>query len=194
MPRLTESQVKNLERYIAEGGGVGVFLGPKVDPVAYNKLMHRERRRLLPRPLAARTDQAADRGREAARGRSSLSKQILLRDSRGQELTPRSAASTPTTAATSRRPATSSASSSSRTSTALADPRLGQVARGPVRPGDSSACRTTRRSRLRGAARRLAHQGCPRRYGEPKFEKYRAAVDEQFDEDSLAVRHRGRRR
>ena len=42
VPRLTESQIKNLENYVREGGGVGIFLGPKVDPVAYNKFMYRD--------------------------------------------------------------------------------------------------------------------------------------------------------
>ena len=80
VPRLTESQVKNLERYIDEGGGVGVFLGPKVDPVAYNNLMHRDGAGFFPAPLALEPTKPLSEDEKRART-FILSKQILLRDS-----------------------------------------------------------------------------------------------------------------
>ena len=178
VPRLTESQVKNLERSIAEGGGVGVFLGPKVDPVAYNNLMHRDGAGFFPAPLALEPTKPLSEDDKRART-FILSKQILLRDTRSK-LTPRSADSTPTSAATSRRPATSSASSSSRESSSTGRSRASASGARTARFRRSSACRTTHLSRSWNRARDSLIKAVHARYGEPKFEKYRAAVDEQF--------------
>ena len=83
-PRLSESQVKNLEGYVRDGGGVGIFLGPKVDPVAYNKLLYRDGEGLFPALLANEatkppTEEEKERARTGA-----LIQQILVRDSKAK--------------------------------------------------------------------------------------------------------------
>ena len=52
VPRISKSQAENLDRYVREGGGVGVFLGPRVDPKAYNELLYRNGEGFFPAPLA----------------------------------------------------------------------------------------------------------------------------------------------
>ena len=43
VPQLNKGAVDNLERFVKDGGGVGVFLGPDVKPDAYNDLMFRKK-------------------------------------------------------------------------------------------------------------------------------------------------------
>ena len=162
-----------------------MFLGPKVDPVAYNKLMHRDGAGFF--PVAARRSKPTKPLTEDEKrtGRSSSPSRSCSATARPR-LTRRSAASTPTSAATSskdrdierfflflrHRPA-------------LADLAPRQVARGPVGPGDSSACRTTRRSRSWNRGSDSLMQGRPRSSTASRSSRSTAtAVDKQLDEDS----------
>src|SRR5690606_28261170 len=49
--RLTEEAAVRLERYVAAGGGVGIFLGDQIDPEIYNRILYRDGRGLLPAQL-----------------------------------------------------------------------------------------------------------------------------------------------
>lgn len=49
--RLTEESVARLEKYVAGGGGVGIFLGDQVDAEIYNRLAYRDGKGLLPAQL-----------------------------------------------------------------------------------------------------------------------------------------------
>ncbi len=48
---LSPVQAANLESYVKEGGGVAFFMGPLVNPVAYNKNLYREGKGVFPVPL-----------------------------------------------------------------------------------------------------------------------------------------------
>jgi len=62
VPELSETAVANLEAYVREGGGLGVFLGGKVKPEAYNKLIYKDGLGLMPVPLPAKaTEEPKDR-------------------------------------------------------------------------------------------------------------------------------------
>lgn len=50
--------IKNLERYVQEGGGVAFFMGPKVQPGEYNRLLWRDGQGMFPAPLEARPTEA----------------------------------------------------------------------------------------------------------------------------------------
>jgi hypothetical protein len=51
VPSLTDAAVKNLETYVANGGGCGFWLGPQVKPDEYNKGLYRNGEGLFPVPL-----------------------------------------------------------------------------------------------------------------------------------------------
>ena len=54
VPSLTEQAVKNLETYVANGGGCGIWLGPLLTSdkqELYNKLLYRDGNGMLPAPL-----------------------------------------------------------------------------------------------------------------------------------------------
>ncbi|MCS6865657.1 MAG: BatA domain-containing protein [Gemmataceae bacterium] len=53
VPTLSEAAVANLEKFIRNGGGVGVFLGPNVKPEDYNLRMYRGSAGFFPFPLPA---------------------------------------------------------------------------------------------------------------------------------------------
>ena len=53
VPTLSEAAVKNLERYVSDGGGVGMFLGPDVKPDDYTGRMYRGGAGFFPVPLPA---------------------------------------------------------------------------------------------------------------------------------------------
>ena len=53
VPELKKAQAENLERFIAGGGGVGVFLGPKVNAEKYNDELYRGGTGFFPVPLPA---------------------------------------------------------------------------------------------------------------------------------------------
>ncbi|MBI3411722.1 MAG: BatA domain-containing protein [Planctomycetes bacterium] len=48
---LTDKQLANLEAYVKEGGGLGVFLGPQVNPAFYNKKFYNQGKGVFPAPL-----------------------------------------------------------------------------------------------------------------------------------------------
>jgi hypothetical protein len=49
-----EKGIKNLEQYVQNGGGVAFFMGPKIQPGEYNRLLWRDGQGLFPAPLDAR--------------------------------------------------------------------------------------------------------------------------------------------
>lgn len=51
VPTLSEAAVKNVEKFVSEGGGVGLFLGPNVKPEDYNNRMYRGSQGFFPVPL-----------------------------------------------------------------------------------------------------------------------------------------------
>lgn len=61
VPDLSEAAVKNLEGYVREGGGLGIFLGAKVKPEAYNKLLYKDGEGLMPVPLPSKPTDAKER-------------------------------------------------------------------------------------------------------------------------------------
>jgi hypothetical protein len=72
--------LRNLEKYIQDGGGVAFFMGPRIDPGEYNRLLWRDGAGLFPVPLDARpTDAKGDPGERIMRA---LSQQpsIYIRD------------------------------------------------------------------------------------------------------------------
>src|SRR5262249_15273634 len=48
VPKLNPEQLKNLEKYVADGGGLAVFMGPLVDTKFYNDKMFSKGKGLLP--------------------------------------------------------------------------------------------------------------------------------------------------
>ena len=55
VPRLDEPEVGALESYVQQGGGLGVFLGPRVQREFYNQRLYRDGEGLLPAPLNVAT-------------------------------------------------------------------------------------------------------------------------------------------
>ncbi len=51
VPRLDEPEVAALENYVTQGGGLGIFLGPRVQKPFYNERLYRDGEGLLPVPL-----------------------------------------------------------------------------------------------------------------------------------------------
>jgi hypothetical protein len=51
VPRLTELQLVGLSRFVNDGGGVLIFLGPRTDPAFYNEQLYRDGQGLLPARL-----------------------------------------------------------------------------------------------------------------------------------------------
>ncbi len=51
VPRLDEPEVAALENYVEQGGGLGVFLGPRVQKTFYNERLYRDGEGLLPMML-----------------------------------------------------------------------------------------------------------------------------------------------
>ena len=84
VPQLSESQVRKLEAYIQQGGGVGVFLGPRVNREAYTRLMFREGQGFF--PVELRSDPTPPPSEEQRLLRSlSLSKRILVREASARQ-------------------------------------------------------------------------------------------------------------
>ncbi|MBA4189635.1 MAG: hypothetical protein C0467_16745 [Planctomycetaceae bacterium] len=79
IPQLSKSQVDNLERYVREGGGVGVFLGPNVNVEPYNNLLYRKGEGFLPFPLPPEPTPPLTKEQKKKRD-DTLAKRILLRD------------------------------------------------------------------------------------------------------------------
>jgi len=81
VPQLTSDiQVKNLERYIREGGGVGVFLGPAVKPEAYAKMLYKNGEGFFPFPMEDKPTEPLSDAAKTLRSYT-LAKRLLLRDS-----------------------------------------------------------------------------------------------------------------
>ena len=59
--RLEDSAVKALEAYIAAGGGVGVFLGPRCSPTFFNEKLYRGGEGFFPVPLTGQQALFVDR-------------------------------------------------------------------------------------------------------------------------------------
>lgn len=51
VPGVSEEAAKNLERYVRDGGGVGFFLGPDVNPREYTERLYRNGEGVFPVPL-----------------------------------------------------------------------------------------------------------------------------------------------
>jgi Aerotolerance regulator N-terminal len=79
IPSLTEPEANQLERYVREGGGVGIFLGDKVAPEAYNKLLYRGGDGFFPVPLPASFTEPLSEAEKEKR-KFSFSKRVLIRD------------------------------------------------------------------------------------------------------------------
>jgi len=63
-----EKGIKNLEKYVQGGGGVAFFMGPKIDPTEYSRLLWRDGQGLFPVPLDSRpTDAKGDPGERIMR-------------------------------------------------------------------------------------------------------------------------------
>ena len=59
--RLDQSAIRALERYVAEGGGVAFFLGPRCDSRFINESLYRRGEGLFPLPLAGEAELPVDR-------------------------------------------------------------------------------------------------------------------------------------
>ncbi len=79
IPQLTENQIKHLEQYAREGGGVGMFLGADVKPDAYTNLLYRKGEGLFPFPLPNTFTEAPTFEAKLKRT-TSFAKRILIRD------------------------------------------------------------------------------------------------------------------
>ncbi len=76
VPALTPKQLASLEKYVRQGGGVGFFLGPLVDPVHYNEQLYANG--LFPVPLEEKYFPA--RGQKELPAEYTGRPQLLLRD------------------------------------------------------------------------------------------------------------------
>lgn len=79
VPQLSETQVKRLEGYIREGGGVGVFLGKDVRSQNYNTEMYRDGAGFFPVPLPAMPSDPISQAAKDRRARA-FSKRVLVRE------------------------------------------------------------------------------------------------------------------
>ena len=79
LPQLSKSQVENLERYVKEGGGVGIFLGPNVGVEQYNNLLYRAGAGIMPFPLPTEPTPPMTKEQKEKRDRT-FAKRILVRD------------------------------------------------------------------------------------------------------------------
>lgn len=80
LPELKKTQAEKLERYVREGGGVSLFLGPKVLPEAYNEQLYRSGEGFFPVPLPTTgpTQLLSDELKQ--KRRNVWAKKILVRD------------------------------------------------------------------------------------------------------------------
>jgi hypothetical protein len=79
VPTVSEPASKNLENYIREGGGVGVFLGPDVRPGDYNKNLYADGNSWFPVPLPEKPSESLSEDQQLMK-RFNLQKKIMLRD------------------------------------------------------------------------------------------------------------------
>jgi hypothetical protein len=80
IPDLKKGQTEKLERYIREGGGVSIFLGPKVLPESYNDLLYRGGEGFFPVPLPATGPTQPLTEEQKEKRRKVFAKKILVRD------------------------------------------------------------------------------------------------------------------
>ena len=66
LPRLDEPEVAALEEYVRQGGGLGIFLGPRAERTFYNERLLRDGEGLLPVPLGVPTQLLATAERSAS--------------------------------------------------------------------------------------------------------------------------------
>ncbi len=78
VPSLTDAETTQLERYIQDGGGVGVFLGDRVTPEAYTKTLYRGGSGFFPFPFQKFNDPPSKEVKELQA--LSLVKRVLLRE------------------------------------------------------------------------------------------------------------------
>ncbi|HID78418.1 MAG TPA: hypothetical protein EYP56_20805 [Planctomycetaceae bacterium] len=65
VPHLEPAAVEALESFVASGGGLAIFLGPRSDPQLFNEQLYRRGRGLMPVPVAGPRDLLVDRLRKA---------------------------------------------------------------------------------------------------------------------------------
>ncbi len=80
VPTLSDAAVKNVEKYVGEGGGVGVFLGPNVKPEDYNSRFYRGTAGFFPVPLQAQPSAELTPEQKFTR-ELAFGKRLLLRES-----------------------------------------------------------------------------------------------------------------
>ncbi len=78
VPALTAKQAESLEKYVRQGGGVGFFVGPLVDAVAYNEQLYKEGAGVFPVPLEEKYFPA--KGLPELKAEYTGRPQLLLRD------------------------------------------------------------------------------------------------------------------
>jgi hypothetical protein len=64
VPGFTEAAVKNIEKYVSEGGGVGIYLGQNVKADDYNRLCYKGGTGFFPVPLAPDFKELTDKEKE----------------------------------------------------------------------------------------------------------------------------------
>ncbi|MBA4064306.1 MAG: hypothetical protein C0501_11455 [Isosphaera sp.] len=83
VPELKKAEREALERYVRDGGGVGVFLGPNVNATKYNEELYRKGEGFFPFPLPGSPTEPPTPDQKLKRGLfsgSSLTKKVLIRD------------------------------------------------------------------------------------------------------------------
>jgi hypothetical protein len=78
VPQLTKAQAESLERYVQDGGGVGFFLGPKVNPESYNEQLYKSGAGLFPVPLPSSFTPPLTAAEKEVWGR--IGQVVILRD------------------------------------------------------------------------------------------------------------------
>lgn len=79
VPGVTEAAAKNLEAFVREGGGLGVFLGENVRSADYNKILYKDGNGVFPVPLPD-TFTPKPSAALIEKRQGSFAKRILLRD------------------------------------------------------------------------------------------------------------------
>jgi hypothetical protein len=60
VPSLSEKAAKRLENYVEQGGRVAIFVGDRIQPGVYNKLLYADGNGILPAPLQSRPSERLD--------------------------------------------------------------------------------------------------------------------------------------
>ena len=178
VPELKKEQAENLERYVRDGGGgVGVFLGPNVRPEAYNEQLYRNGTGFFPVPLPPTpTEPLSDEARVARA--LTFRKRILVREEAVRE-----------------HPAISGLYKDENKKPTrelerffffpLIDRhwRIGRLGKWrDDRSIQELYCLPNDQPMKEFEGRAIAvRDAIKAKYGEPKFEKYRAVVDQQLD-------------